>query len=774
VNTEHSLEWQFGGWHNLNPLVGWSILLVVGVATIAATFLFYRNTLKKLTWQQRLILAALRCGFLLALVVCLAGPARVERVYDTDQDARPLAVIVDRSQSMSVADSRGTTRLAEAVRVWKKVDANAVQAFPSLHYFRFSTGLVPASDLESAVTDPDPGPETHLYDSLNQALKQAPPGGYGGVVCLTDGLDTTDSTAEELSSRALQNHTPLYFAVGQNQQAARETLLVRELSVPGQVLRKSRFTATVLVEAHSANERDVPLALTMENHPLAQTSLHLHVGVNLIPWSVPVDAGEPGLIHLTCSLGDGAEQESTAAVIPVVGQNKINVLFYQGTLNWNYRFINNALESDSSFAMTGLFNQNLNLTQVVAAPGQTPLTEMPGSHDGLDPFQIVVLSDVRGDELTNAQQSALLDYVHGGGGLLFLVSDNAMARTFSGTPLESVLPVVFEAPPQAGDHNSTVEQFQQDMQNIGGSNTEREDEFVVDNQATPGPDPLSTFALPPNPKRSQIAALFSPGGTLQNMPQFAMYARVQGIKAGAEVLAVHPTDKTDDNESRALLVTQRFGEGQVTVLLTDALWRWRLSLPSTSHDPEVFWQQLFLALARHEASPEGLRLGVQPFFAALGQMSAFRLDGAQGADAPTITAISPAGTIQNLTPQAGPPSGSWSFQFSPFKPGKWRIRAQDDRGAVVETLLRVSSVSHASELSGMPPDTDGLRKLADETGGYLLNDGAPDSWSAAKTPNPSTLVSKHSQPLWNNWAVLLLGLGFYTVELLWRRQAKLL
>jgi hypothetical protein len=34
VNTEHSLEWQFGGWHNLNPLVGWSILLVVGVATI--------------------------------------------------------------------------------------------------------------------------------------------------------------------------------------------------------------------------------------------------------------------------------------------------------------------------------------------------------------------------------------------------------------------------------------------------------------------------------------------------------------------------------------------------------------------------------------------------------------------------------------------------------------------------------------------------------------------------------------------------------------------
>ncbi|HEY0255959.1 MAG TPA: hypothetical protein VGC39_00845, partial [Candidatus Methylacidiphilales bacterium] len=96
------------------------------------------------------------------------------------------------------------------------------------------------------------------------------------------------------------------------------------------------------------------------------------------------------------------------------------------------------------------------------------------------------------------------------------------------------------------------------------------------------------------------------------------------------------------------------------------------------------------------------------------------------------------------------------------------------RGAMVETLLRVSHVSHAVELSGLPPDVEGLRRLAQSTGGSLLNDGAPDSWSVAAAPNLNSLVGKHSRPLWNNWWVLLLGLGLYVTELIGRRFAKLL
>jgi hypothetical protein len=307
-------------------------------------------------------------------------------------------------------------------------------------------------------------------------------------------------------------------------------------------------------------------------------------------------------------------------------------------------------------------------------------------------------------------------------------------------------------------------------------NFDREDAFANDAQQQDGPAALNYFALPTHFRPSDLSNLFStgPGGTLQNLPQFATYARVHGVKAGGEVLAVHPVDKTETNEPRALMVTQRFGQGQVTALLTDGLWRWRLSLPSTVHDPEIFWQQLFLALARHSAGTAGMRFGLQPFSSALGQTCDFRLDGVSGPNAPVLTALSPSGQAQALTVQPGTGSSSWTFQFIPNQPGQWRIQATSDGGAQMETLLRVSSASHAAELSGLPPDTDGLRKLAESTGGNLLNDGVPENWSESEGPGQMTQVSKHSQPLWNNWIVLLVGLGFYVTELVWRRRAKLL
>ena len=730
---------------------------------------FYRHTLRALTRRQRIIFVALRSGFFLCLLLCLAGPARVERVYDSSQDSRPLAILVDRSESMIQPDARGATRLSSAVRVWKKVEADAIHSFPGLRYFRFSESPEAATDLAGAVTGPESGTNTHLYDSLSNLMKEAPSGGYGGIVCLTDGLDTTEATPEECISRSLQNHCPLYFCVGQGQSAPKETLLVRELDVPEQVLRQSQFTAQVVVEAHTRQARDVPVSLWMDDHSIADTRLHLHAGANLIPWTVPVDSAEPGLLHLECRLGEGAENETIAAAVRVVPQEKIHILFYQGSLDWSYRFINQAVENDSSFALTGLFNPDLSVTREIASSSQDPnLTELPEKAEDLQPFQIVVLSNVFADQMSAAQQTALTDYVKGGGGVLFMVSDTKMAATFAGTTLESMMPVIFEAPTPE-DQGARSEQAFQDQMNQSGVD-------YGDPQGVTEVDPLNYFAFPPNPKRSAVADLFgaASGGLIHNLPQFSTYARVHGIKAGGEVLAVHPVDKTDQNEPRALLVTQRFGQGQVTALLTDGLWRWKLSLPSEARDPEIFWQQLFRILARKESAHRNLRFGLQPFYVSLGQDSDFRLDGAQGSTAPTVTAISPDGVTQSIVAQLNPATDSWSFQVKPDKAGKWRIQAEDSLGAQMETWLRVSTVSHTDELSGLPPDRDGLRKLAVSTGGSLLDDGAPDNWSATGAPKLTTLVSKRSQPLWDKWFVLLIGLGFYITELIWRRFAKLL
>ena len=776
MNSQQTFEWQLGQWAGLPVWLSWVALVLVAFSGVVLSGWLYRDTLQKLAFRQRCIFAALRCGFFLSLLLCLAGPSRVERLFDGGTESRPLAVVVDRSASMTTPDGRGQSRLDAAVRTWKESESAAQQNFHRLRYFSFDFSLRPANTFEDAATpsSSDSAKATVLFDSLGKVL-ESNPGGYAGVVCLTDGLDTTSSTSDQLVALAMRDRTPLYFVAGQNGQNTPQDLIVRETVAPGQVLRKSEFTTTALIEAHSVHDRDVPLVLTQNDHPLAQTMLHLRAGTNLIPWDVPVHSDEPCLMHLAWRLGDGADQESVAATVHVVKQDQLSVLFYQGTLDWGFRFINAALQRDASFSVAGLFNPDLDLDQVVSsdpAPALTALTALPESAEALQNFQIVVLANAYASQMSPAQQKAITDYVSRGGGLLFLVSDTKMAQTYSGTALEAMLPVVFEPPPEEKPADESLADFQAQMLSIGGSNGDDETEFAAQHVSESGLASLQSFALPEHSTRPKIAELFgtSPNIAADEIPKFVDYAHVSSLKSGAEVLAIHPGDKSD-GVPRALLVTQRFGQGQVTALLTDALWRWKLSLPSTSHAPEKFWQELFLALA----SPGGtMHFSAQPYYASLGQQSTFRIDGAPNATAPTVTLVSPDAATRVLALEEGSHPGEWTFQFSPDQPGKWRIRVGESGGSEIETLLRVSQMAHGNELSGLPPDVDGLRKLAQVTGGSMLNDGTPDRWSGHAAPAEATLISEHSRPLWDTWMVLLLALSFYAVELVWRRRAKLL
>jgi uncharacterized membrane protein len=772
VNSQHAFEWQFGGWPGIAPAVAWSVLGALAIGGIFLAIWMYRSTLQPLKPGYRVIFILLRCMFFLVLLLCLAGPTKIERTYDTGKETRPLAVIVDHSASMTTPDSHGLARLTAAIRTWKQSEAAAVHSFPSMRYFSFSTALTPADSLDAAVNHNDPGNGTALFDSLEQAERAAPGGGYGGIVCLTDGIDTTNNTPDKLTALAVQNHTPLYFAAGENQQAAQDMLIVRDTAVPGQVLRKSEFAATATIEAQSSGERDVPVSLWQDNTQLAATTLHLRSGSNFVPWSVPVQSNEPGMMHLSWRLGDPTQGETVAATVRVVAQNQTNVLFFQGTLDWGFRFITNALSRDSSFAVTGLFSPDLSLTQVITSDPQAPAA-LPDSALALHPYQIIVLANTSAAQLSPAQQTALSDYVRSGGGLLFLLSDTTMAQTFSSTALEAMLPVVFDPAPPANQPDASLAEFQAKMMSVGGSNQGDETGFAADAISRSGLAPMKEFALPPGTPRQEIAKLFghSPNAQEAEVPKFVTYAHVASTKAGAEVLAVHPDDKTGTNQPSPLLVTQRFGQGQVTALLTDALWRWKLSLPSASHASDVFWQQLFLALVGPGST---MHFGTQPYFAALNEQASFRIEGAPGLSPPVVTIVPPGAAGQPLPPRPGPQPGEWDFQVTPNQSGSWRVQVQDNGGAEIETLLRVSHASHNTELSGLPPDIEGLRKLAQATGGTLLNDGTPESWATTPTTPESTLVSEHVQPLWNSWVMLLVALSLYVVELIWRRKVKLL
>ena len=748
-------EWQFGGWLRQLPVgVAWGILGLVTLVGLVAIVLLYRRTLRKLPQGSRVALTVLRVALLLVLCVVLANPSRVSRPPDdANKNGRHLAVIVDRSGSMYTVDNRNETRLQNAVKLWKTHTGEAVLAFDAVDHYRFATKLEKVASLDEAIQGGGPGTETRLWRALRAAMADSP----AGIVTLTDGLDTSGHDANQVITEAQARGIPLYFVPGMNRSRPGNLLAIRDVKTPSTVLRLSKFNASAILEISSPRDRDVPVALWSGSKMLAQATLHARPGWNVLPWTPEVSSGEPGALPLEFRLGEGAEQETAASVTQVVEHTSVEILYYQGALQWGYRFLRGALESDQSFKLTSILNPALGV-RITASAGTT-LEDLPDNAGDLKRFQIVILAHVLADQLSAKQQQALVDYAKGGGGVLFIAPDSEATNRFAGTPLEEMLPIVFERSDESPEQRE-AEAFQAKMQQAFESSGQ--DAALADGAGGGTGPQLVPFQVPQGSESIFKANM--------PVPMFSNYARVASAKPAAEILAVHPTERTADNAPRILLARQQFGAGFTAAMATDLLWRWKMSLPSDSRAPETFWQQLMLSLVPGVTGGEGMRIVKQSSTAAVNRGTSLIVTGAPAADPPVIVAIPPAGQTLTLTPVASP--DGWQASFTPNVQGRWELMATDSKGNRASMSLPVQSDVVTAENSNAPPDVEGLRHIADATGGAVI--GSDPVFQPQDTTPAAGTEAKIIQPMWNQSWLLALLLGLYVVELITRRVMRLL
>jgi len=750
VNSD--FQWQFGGWlQRLSPALAWSILALAALAGLLLIVFLYRRTLRQLPLASRNTLTALRVALLLALCLVLANPSRVRSpAGDNKKNEHHLAVIVDRSASMDAIDNRNETRLQNAVRIWKQHTDEASRAFDHVDHYRFASRLDKVSTLDDAIKPGPPGPETQLWGALRTAMSDSP----AGIVCLTDGLDTSGTDAGGVIGEAQTRGIPLYFVPARNRSRPTDLLCIRDVKTPSQVLRLSRFQAAAIVEISTPTDTDVPVELWSGPRKLAAATLKARAGWNVLPWSPEVSAGEPGAMPLEFRLGQGSAQETAASTTQVVEHTSVDILYYQGALQWGYRFLRGALESDSSFQLTSILNPALGV-KISSASGST-LDDLPDNAGDLKRFQIVILAHVLADQLSAKQQQALVDYAKAGGGVLFIAPDSAATNRFAGTPLEEMLPVVFERHDQETAMQSEARAFEARMRSEFSSSGD--DAVLADGASRDDAPPLVPFDV-------------SPGGAsvLKGVvPMFSNYARVLRAKPAAQVLAVHPTERTADDTPRILLARQQFGEGFTVAMATDLLWRWKMSLPSSSRAAETFWQQLMLSLV--PASPEGLRIVKSSSTAAVNRTASLLVAGSPGEDPPRIVAISPTGQHIPLTPASSP--AGWQATFTPAIQGRWQLTAADSAGNLATMSLPVQQEVRTAENSNTPPDIDGMRQIADATGGALIENDPV--FQPETTTSAAGAEQKSALPLWNQSWLLGILLGLYSIELIVRRMFRLL
>ncbi|HVW20717.1 MAG TPA: hypothetical protein VHC86_05835 [Opitutaceae bacterium] len=741
--------WMGMGWLNGQPAErAWLILGSAAALGLLIIVLSYSFTLVPIAPWRRAVLCALRFALWIALLLILAAPTRVERVFDKPPAPRPLAVLVDRSDSMTTPDNRHHRRIDEALLKWHRIDGAARDHFGAVSAFAFAEGLAPVKNPD----DPGrlPGGRTDLFSGLQSALNRAPVGGWGALIILTDGLDTSGAEVTEAARTAVRDAlaagTPLYFISGHNRSVEPPFFRIREFNLPPQAAPHSVVQLDAVFDSYQAAGRQIPVELAVNGVPRPLQPLAVEAGRHMEAWSAEEPVEAPGAIRF--ELRAGAEIARAEVRVAAPASNRI--LYDEGALDWGYRFLADMLRRGNAFTVTPVFDfPNAGLA---LPPGA--IAQMPVSAQGLAPYSIIVLANVVANQLPTAEQQALTQWVNDGGVLIFLTPDDDSTQGFAGSELEKILPVVFSGPEAAPPAALAQDQARFRPGRPGSYIPAR-------------PPAMMPFAWDSPAVVQQILSSAANAPVEDQTPRFSSYAHIERAKPGAQVLARHPTESGPDGRGAILLAVQRYGRGKSVVFTTDALWRWKLGEASSARGVELFWENFFSWLSRDRA--EGFYFNHPPVRSTINAPVTLRIAGA--GMAPLQVAASLGTRSVSVTEQAAE-GASRVFRWSPPAPGLWEIEARGAPGERAHAwLLAVKEGNRSRENSGAAPDEELLSALATQTGGAVLDD-APADWK--RKPPPPQLLAERRQPLWDRRGLFAAIVGLYGIEMILRRRWRLL
>ena len=534
----------------LSLLLGWSM---------------WRQRRRGFSFPRIAALTVLRSVPLLGLVFLAARPVRVGREA-VGAAARPVLVLMDRSESMSLKEG-DSSRYQRAVDFFRRRLAPALKsANLPVKSMLFDQHAVPADERQIVAARPD-GKRTNLGGAIAEALSTAGPTPLA-VVTLTDGVANEGAEDSRAASALAESGAP-FIGVGFGGDEGVQTLSLRRLEAPASVTPRMSFSLSAELQWLNAEEDSgFDLVLFRDGKVVQKKTVKPAKGSRTWLENFQVN-GETEGVHeyLAQLLPPNAANfkcldTSARASVKVTDEKELRVLYIQGALTWDYKFIGLALHDDPALKLTGLTRTSKEsvFRQNVESTGEL-LHGFPASLEEMVPFRVVVLSNVRPADLSPAQQDLLARFCGElGGGVLMLGGADTFDSSWENSRLEQLLPVVFAANPGV----SALDQ-----------------PFHLELTDTAARDPV--FQLTEDqPVRKPWSRL----------PSFSQFGKVDAAKLGAQIWMLHPAEQGPHGR-RILMASQRYGAGSSAVICIQNFWRWRLAKDCEPQQYDRFWRQLF-------------------------------------------------------------------------------------------------------------------------------------------------------------------------------------
>lgn len=550
--------------------------LGIGFFLAAAFLLFLSARNSRLSKSRTLLLVTLRAIPLITIALLLARPALVDS--QNENSKKTIALLMDRSESMSLKDDGNKTRYADAVDF---VRATVLPVFQKAGYHihpMLFDGTAEKTDGAGIVAAAPAGKATDLGAAISSALT-ATTDKPVAIVALTDGASNVPQSNRAAVNALLAAKVP-FTGIGFGTEHGVQTLYLREVEAPKMTPPKSKFRISARIEA-VINEALPAFELVL----LRDGKFHDKRRIEGISasrfWSesFEISESEQGTYNYQVQLKPAESSglivvnDQASATVRVTQEQELRVLYMQGSLAWDYKFIGRALRNDPSIHITGLSrtSERSVFRQNVETPGEL-INGFPSDLKELACFRVVVLANLKPELLTPQQQEIIARYCSElGGGVLMIGGRGTFDASWRGSKLEQLLPVKFD-----------------DDRGVQGLDSPFQLKLTSDALADP------VFEID-DPTKTRDA--------WQKLPPFDDYGRVSSAKPGATIWAVHSADTGPDGKPRILIASQSYGSGMTAVLTVQNFWKWRLAKECDQSQFDRFWQQFIRRLAESGRGP---------------------------------------------------------------------------------------------------------------------------------------------------------------------------
>ncbi|HEY3044260.1 MAG TPA: vWA domain-containing protein, partial [Vicinamibacterales bacterium] len=247
-----------------------AILIAAGVA--AAALLTYKTTGGEQPLRDRLILIGLRIGVLALLVICLFRPTLILKASVPQQNF--VAVLVDDSRSMTIADTNGQPRSAFVQEQLSGANANLFKALSDRFVLRFFSFASSVDRQPSVANLKYAGTATRLGPALERARDELSGLPLAGLVMVTDGADTSDASLDEPLGSLKARSIPV-FTVGLGQEHFSKDIQVTRVETPRAVLKGTSLVVDVMLSQTGYSGQSVTLNVEDTGHIAASQNVTL-------------------------------------------------------------------------------------------------------------------------------------------------------------------------------------------------------------------------------------------------------------------------------------------------------------------------------------------------------------------------------------------------------------------------------------------------------------------------------------------------------------------